>query len=314
MKKIAYLGIPGSYSYIAANKYFGKEIKMKSCNNIKDVFNQVESCETNFGIVPLENSSTGSLLETYDHLVNSRLSITGEIILKIHLHLLVCRGTKTIKKVKLHGLTPMASSLAGFSNGAKPCTECHSSPLLRTGHSGTWINIYSHPQAFMQCKDFLFDKHLSSHFYSTDTASAAMLVARHQRRNEAAIASKTAAEIYGLIPLYRNIEDIRSNFTRFVILKRKNIQTGSKISLAFSISHAPGSLYKALEPYALNNLNLSKIESRPIFGKPWEYIFFLDFEIDNPEFNLESFLSNIKEHTNFMKFLGRYDKGEMYES
>ncbi len=276
MGKITYLGIPGSFSFIAAQKYFGRKIAMLSSNTIKDVFKHLANKRADYGVVPVENSTTGSILETYDQLLESKLSISGEIILKIHHQLLVHKKQTNITSLK---------------------------------------TVYSHPQAILQCENFLSNYPALTPAFTSDTASAAEIIAKRNKSAEAAISGNEAAEIYGLKILAKNIEDNKNNFTRFVVISRQRNQTGNKISLAFSIAHVPGSLFRTLKAYAENNLNLTKIESRPVFGKPWEYIFFIDFEIrPNQKKQLKLTLTEMKENCRFINILGRYQKGKIYET
>lgn len=275
MKKVAFLGIPGSFSYIAANKYFGRNISGISCKSIKEVFSSFKNHGTQYGVVPVENSTTGSILATYDELMETKMNICGEILLKIHHHLLVWN-----KKVKLEDI--------------KKC--------------------YSHPQAISQCESFLNSHKKIIPVPATDTATAAHFIAQNKKFCEAALASGTTAEIYGLKILKNNIEDNKNNFTRFVIINNGKNKSGTKASIAFSVKHIPGSLFKALRSYASLGLNLTKIESRPLYGKAWEYIFFVDFEINNNLDKFNKMIKEMKEVTEFVTVLGIYNKGETYET
>ncbi|MBI5452319.1 prephenate dehydratase [Candidatus Gottesmanbacteria bacterium] len=277
MKKIAYLGIPGSYSYIAAIKYFGKKNNMSANNSITDVFLRVADKTCDFGVVPLENTTTGSITETYDSLIDSGSVIIGEIMLHIHHHLL-----------------GVGEKVGQSLNGISTC--------------------YSHPQAIDQCQKF-FKKHVGiKPVFTSDTATGARMIAQLNSDTNAAIGASHAAKLYGLQIWQKRIEDNPNNFTRFAVIAKATKKKGNKISLVFSVEHRPGSLFRTLEPYARLGLNLTKIESRPVFGKPWEYIFFLDFEIGKRENQLSKLLSEMKEHVNFLKVLGRYNKGKIYET
>lgn len=244
-------------------------------NTIKDVFKDLTSQKVNFGVVPVENSTTGSILETYDQLMSSNMSILGEVRLKIHHNLLV-----TNKKVSILDI--------------KKC--------------------YSHPQAISQCEAF-FENHnwIKPHFTS-DTATAAELVAKNKKTDAAALANYETAKLYKLHILKSNIEDNKNNFTRFVVIGREKNKSGDKASIVFSVKHVPGSLFKALAPYAILSLNLTKIESRPLFGKAWEYIFFVDFGLDHNLSNFWKMIAEMKEVTEFITVLGLYRKGKIYET
>ncbi len=278
-QKIAYLGIPGSYSYVAVHKYMKNEKKITGAESIKEVFELVDSGKCSAGIIPLENTTTGSIYESYDALLDTGLTITAEIILSIHHHIL--------------GIDKEVSE-----NHFRNVQKC-----------------LSHPQAISQCVDFLSAHPWIKPVFTTDTASAAKEVAKCGKSDLIAIAGKEAADIYNLTILGKNIETVSSNYTRFIkVQKNINKSEGNKISLAFSVRHIPGSLSKVLESYARTGLNLTKIESRPVFGRPWEYIFFLDFEIGNKGKSVENVLSEMKENTNFLTVLGRFPKGKIYET
>ena len=275
MKKIASLGILGSFSFIAAQKYFGKKVNLLGKHSIKNVFADLVQQKTDYGVVPVENSTTGSILETYDQLMENNLSICGEIRLKIHHNLLCLNKNTKIKNLK----------------------KC-----------------YSHPQAISQCETFFETNPHIKPVLTSDTATAAQLLIKNKKINEAAIASRETAKIYGLKILKKNIEDNKNNFTRFVVIGTKKNKSGDKASIVFSVKHIPGSLFSALRPYTNLGLNLTKIESRPLFGKIWEYIFFVDFEINHNLGSFTEIIRQMKEVTEFITVLGIYDKGETYET
>lgn len=281
--KVAYLGIPGSYTFTAAKKFFGEKMELISSTSLTELFGKVKREICSFGVIPLENSTTGSIVQTYDCLISSKLSIVGEVILKIHHNFLVnpstsLRGDKAEKSLKL----------------IKLC--------------------YSHPEAISQCKSFLSKYPWIKPVFTSDTASAAKLIAERGKRKEAAIAGKDTAKIYGLLLVAANIEKNKSNFTRFAIIARSTNKVGNKISLIFSVKHTPGSLFTALSPYAEYGFNLTKIESRPVFGRPWEYIFFLDFEVEGREGEIKKVIAKMRKVAQFVTLLGRYKKGEIYET
>lgn len=277
-KKIAYLGIAGSYSFIAAQKYFGS-VTMSGKNSFTDIFKAVSTHQADAGIVPLENSLTGSIYQTYDLLNSFRLKIVGEIILKIR-HCLLINPTAMDKKRLFAKI---------------------------------W-KCYSHPEAIKQCQAF-FDKNKQiTPVYTNDTASAAKKLAYAKELEASAIASRQTAKIYNLSILDRDLADNQNNYTRFVLISSNACKRGDKVSLIFSVKHMPGSLVKVLEPYAKYGLNLTKIESRPVVAKPWEYIFFVDLELNKGDEALSQVLKEMKDRVNFIKILGRYKKGETHES
>lgn len=271
--KIVYFGEPGSFSFIAACKYFKRIKNMIAANTLEKVFEEINKDDRCFGIVPWENSTTGSITETFDLLLRNKLSIVGEVFLRVHHHLL------GIKKVNLDE-----------------------------------INLcYSHKQAILQCHKF-FKKHPNIKVTeTTDTASACKIVSNIQSIKNVAISSLIAAKNNHLMVLKRKVEDNPNNYTRFGVVAKKGNRKGNKISLVFRVKHEPGSLFKVLKPYADFGLNLTKIESRPIWGKLWEYLFFLDFEV-NKEDEITKVLDKMKKQTQSLKVLGRYNKGEVYET
>lgn len=271
MNQIAFLGLSGSFSFIAAQKYFGNKARFLGTNSTLEIIEKVENGLCNFGILPIENSLTGSVYETYDLLNLSKLSINGEIILHIHHQLLGKRDGK----IKL---------------------------------------CYSHPQALAQCRRFFNNNPDIQSVLTKDTSSAAKIITQFKRKDAAAIAGKMVAKIYGLKILKSDIEDNPHNFTRFVVLAKIPSNKGNKISLLFSVDHKPGSLFSALYPYSRLGFNLTKIESRPVFGTPWEYVFFLDFEFNGNQNNLKMLFAQMKKHVNYLKILGKYNKGKSYET
>ncbi len=275
MKKVAYLGIAGSFSFIAAKKYFGKKINMLSNNTIKSVFMNLVNNHADYAVVPVENSTTGSILETFDQLMKTDKTICGEIGLKIHHNLLVTAQNANISEIK---------------------------------------TCFSHPQAISQCESFFENHNWIKPLLATDTATAAEMIAKNNRKDEAAIASNETAKIYNLKILRNSIEDSKNNFTRFVVIGSKKNNFGNKASIVFSVKHIPGSLLQALRSYSGLGLNLTKIESRPLFGKTWEYIFFVDFDIENNLKNFYEMVREMKETTEFINILGIYNKGKTYET
>lgn len=275
-KNIAYFGSPGSFSHMATQVYFtDKPVSLNSQPTLEATFQAVEEGNATFGIVPWENSTTGSIGQTYDLLLESKLSIVGEVLLHIHHHLV--GKMETMKEEKV-------------------------------------VHCYSHPQAISQCDRFFKLHPWIIPKFTEDTATAAKEVAEKRDESNVAISSRLAAKIYNLTILREGIEDNQNNFTRFAIVSKKENNEGEKMSIAFSLTHIPGSLFQALRPFAEKGLNLTKIESRPAFGKTWEYIFFLDFEINKKQKNVKEALRELKEVTKFITLLGFYKKGNIYET
>jgi len=217
----------------------------------------------------VENSIEGTIGQTYDLLFSTNLKIKGETILRINHCLIALPGTK-IKSIK---------------------------------------NVYSHPQALGQCRQFL-EKLKCNLIPTYDTAGSVKMLKEQGLRDSGAIASERAAKIYGMKILAKGIETNKNNFTRFFIISIKDSKyTGNdKTSLMFSTKHVPGALFKCLEGFAKNKINLTKIESRPIIGKPWEYNFFLDFEGHRSEKKVKEAIKLLRKNSNFVKILGSYPK------
>ena len=279
--KIAYLGIPGSYSHLAVLEHFGKKAEFLGAKNFRTIFELVEKGSADFGIIPVENSLAGSVYDNYDLLSGHDVSVVGEHFLKIDLHLL---GVES----------------------AMP-------PDIRVEHLA---KVVSHYKALEQSEGF-FTKHpwIKKEPY-TDTANAAKFVADQKDPLMAAIASKETAKIYGLKTIMENVHDNPHNYTRFLIIgKKQNEIIGSnKCSIIFTVLHEPGSLVKALKVLSDNALNLVKIESRPIHGKPFEYLFYVDFGWSSEKENeVESILEQFRNSTQTLKVLGFYEAGKIVD-
>lgn len=238
------------------------------------VFERVKNSLADAGVVPIENSTTGSILETYDSFIKSKLNITGEIYLSLHHQLAVNYGSKL--------------------SDIKTC--------------------YSHPQAFIQCRQFFIKNPKINIVNTSDTGTAGKLVAKNKLKSEAAVTSNLSAKLNGLEIGAKNIEDNDKNFTRFAIIGRNRSESGSKITLVIMLKHIPGSLYRALEPIAKRRINLTKIESRPILGSIWEYIFILDLEMEVNYSNLTGLMHDLQKVSSQVKILGVYQKGKINET
>jgi chorismate mutase/prephenate dehydratase len=275
-KKIVYQGIEGSYSYLVGIKYFGSKNIFIGVNNFKEIFKNVEERKADFGVVPIENSIAGSVYENFDNLNKFKVKVIGECYLEIEHHLLGIKAklpfNLRIKFIK---------------------------------------KIYSHPKALEQCNKFLDKYPYIEKIAYSDTASAAKLISELNDITIACIANKECAKIYNLEILRENIQDNRNNLTRFLIISSKqiNIPHTNKASLIFTLPHIPGSLYNALKIFAEFKINLTKIESRPIPEKPFEYFFFVDF-IFSKDVNLNYVLKEFKKKVNRIKILGIYESGE----
>lgn len=274
MLKIAFQGEKGAYSEAAIFEYF----KNKTTNRLhligfglfEDVFDALTNDDVDFALVPVENSIAGSVSPVYDLLLNSKTQIIGEIFLKIEHNLLAKKGTKLLD--------------------------------IKT--------VISHWQALAQCRSFLNKNRIFAK-QAYDTAGAAKLIAESLTKSKAAIASEYAAKIYDLEILASDIAINKNNFTRFLLLEKdegspvKSI-TVNKTSIAFKTKHEAGALVNCLNILSTHNINLTKIESRPIPQNPWEYVFYADLNTtpDNP--NLQVALNKLKTTASFLKVLGSY--------
>ncbi|HOV99252.1 MAG TPA: prephenate dehydratase [Bacteroidota bacterium] len=270
MKKnlAAYQGEPGAFSEQAVRTFFGSKAIPQPQPTFGDAFSFAEKHKNAFAIVPIENSVYGSIHQVYDLLLKHPLFIVGEVKLRIEMQLMALPGIR-MKDIK---------------------------------------TIYSQVQALGQCESFLStlpDVRIEA-FH--DTAAAAKLIKDEKRRDAAAIASAFAAKKYGLHILKRNVESDHQNFTRFIVLSRKQKlpEQDGKTSLVFAVKDIPGALFKALAVFALRDINLLKIESRPYRGKPWQYLFYLDVQGRADSSPLTEAIRNLEEVSAFVKILGSY--------
>jgi len=268
MAKVAFQGERGAFSEDAVITFFG-DAELFPSRYIGDVFEAVLKDSVDFGVVPVENSQAGSINDTYDLLLNYPVNIFGEIHLRIS-HCLMALPGESLDGIKV---------------------------------------IYSHPQALAQCEEFL--SKLKAEIIPTyDTAGSAKRIKEAGLKGCAAVASKRAAQIYGLEILAEKIETNVNNYTRFfVISKRKAEPTPkSKTSLVLSTKNIPGALYTCLGAFATRDINLTKLESRPSKDKPWEYVFYVDFEGHIDDKVCQEALMELKDKVNFMKILGSYPR------
>src|ERR1700685_2732807 len=270
-RSAAFQGELGAFSHAAAQKLLGARTKMLACETFTGMFNALRSNAVSHAVVPIENTLHGSIHENYDHLLEDYVPICGETSIRISHQLIALPGVR-FRDIR---------------------------------------RAFSHPVAINQCRKF-FDKHRHIEpvpFY--DTAGSVKMLREKSPAGAAAIASESAAAIYGCAILRRNIEDDRQNFTRFFLLTK---QPGSfapaanlwKTSLVFSTRNVPGALFKAMACFALRDLNLTKMESRPLRGKPWEYLFYVDLLGRDTDPAVRNALENLRETTEFLKVLGSY--------
>jgi prephenate dehydratase len=265
--RIAFQGEPGAYSEAAALR-FNPAADVLPCSTFEDVFAAVEGTKTGYGILPIENSIGGSIHRNYDLLVQHELPIVGEVMLHVTHHLLAVPGTR-LEQVK---------------------------------------RIYSHPQALAQCERYLQGLTGVEIVASYDTAGSAKLVRDQKEPEVAAIASSRAAEVFGLSVLASGIQDFDENITRFLIISRSPTPLGEpdKTSLVFTLHNEPGALFKALSVFALRNIDLTKLESRPIRGRAFEYLFYADISVPRQDLQCARALVHLAEFARSMRTLGSY--------
>jgi chorismate mutase/prephenate dehydratase len=271
---VAYFGPEASFTHLAALTHFGHQTRLIPQKTIALVFEQAERERNTYSVVPIENSGEGSVKATLDRMISTSLSIRGEVFLKVSHYLLASQ--EKMEKIK---------------------------------------RIYSHPQAIAQCQDWL-ERNLPQCLFvkEENTAQAVQNVLEDQEG--AAIGSLPAAQLYGLKILADRIEDYPLNTTRFLIMGNgQSSATGKdKTSVLFGTSHKPGALFRALELFARDELNLLKIESYPLPDRIWEYLFFVDFSGHQADEKVRKCLVNLETVTTFIKVLGSYPCGELLKS
>lgn len=266
--KVVYQGVPGAYSYIAMKRYFGENVENFHVPTWRDAMEAVKMGKADYAVLPIENSSAGIVSENYDLLIEYDNCIVGEQII------------------------PIEHALLGLP-------EAELSDITE---------VYSHPQALMQCGRYLENHREWEKHSLKNTAVSACKVKEDAKKNQAAIASELTAEIYGLKVLDEKIQDSRTNATRFIIVTGKKVYTkaAQKISISFEIPHESGSLYRMLSHFIYNGLNMNRIESRPVQEKNWEYRFFIDFEGNLDDAAVQNALRGIREEAIRLKILGNY--------
>lgn len=277
---VAFQGERGAFSEEAAKKLLGSAVEVMPCQRFEDVFRNLKEKKVQAAVIPIENTLAGSVHENYDHLLNYELPIVSETSVRIVHNLIVPPGVS-------------------FSRIRR---------------------VYSHPVAINQCLKFFAENPQIERVPFYDTAGSVKMVMEEGLTDAGAIASAVAASTYAGRILKRSIEDDRQNFTRFFLLRtpeyarrfpvKAGPRTKWKTSLVFSTRNLPGALFRCLSAFALRDLNLAKIESRPLRGKPWEYLFYLDFigRVDAP--NAQKALGHLGELADFLRVLGCYPQGD----
>lgn len=266
--KVAFQGEPGAYSEQAVFHYFGT-VETKPCESFDVVFDSVVSDACEYGLIPIENSLAGSIHQNYDLLLRHDLHIVGEYPLRVQHCLIALPG---VKKEDIN-------------------------------------KAISHPQALGQCAAYLRNHGIKAE-QAYDTAGSVKMLKESGARDTAAIASRRAAELYEMNILEEGIEDNPENYTRFLAITKKNVQAQgeAKTSIVFTLKNQPGALFKALSVFALRDIDLTKIESRPLQGKPWEYLFYIDFIGATHEETVRKALDHLGEYAVMLRVLGSYPR------
>lgn len=265
--RVVFQGAEGAYSQAAMVRYFGEQIDSIHVDTFRDAMSAIDEGSADFAVLPIENSTAGIVNEIYDLLVEFENYIVGEQIIKIEHCLLGVPGTK-LSDIK---------------------------------------TVYSHPQSLMQSSRYL-GSHNWQQISMPNNAFAARKIAEEKRMDQAAIASEYAGKVYGLEVLAKPVNNVSSNSTRFIIVTNQKIfkKDARKVSICFEVPHESGSLYHMLSHFIYNNLNMTKIESRPIEGRTWEYRFFVDFEGNLADGAVKNALRGLREEASNMKVLGNY--------
>ena len=265
--KVVFQGAEGAYSQAAMMQYFGDQVNSFHVDTFRDAMIAIDEGQADFAVLPIENSTAGIVSEIYDLLVEFENYIVGEQIIKIEHCLMALPGTK-IEEIQ---------------------------------------TVYSHPQSLMQSARFL-SEHNWQQISMQNNAFAAKKVIEDDNKAQAAIASEYAARIYGLEVLAKGVNQSSANSTRFIIVTNQKIflENAKKISICFEVPHESGSLYHMLSHFIYNNLNMNRIESRPIEDRSWEYRFFIDFDGNLADGAVKNALRGLRAEARNMKILGNY--------
>ncbi len=271
---VAFQGEKGAFSQDAVRQLLGQGVEVLPCPRFEDVFQRLEKKAADAAVIPIENTLAGSVHENYDHLLKFNFPIVAETRVRI-VHNLIALPGVPLRKIR---------------------------------------RVLSHPVALNQCLDFFAKNPKIEKVPFYDTAGSVKMIMEERPNDAAGIASALAAGIYGATILKRSIEDDRQNFTRFFLLRRPNWKPrtppsapkGWKTSVVFTTRNVPGALFRALSAFALRDLNLNKIESRPLRGKPWEYLFYLDFMGRLEDERARNALNHLRELADLLRVLGCY--------
>ena len=273
MKKVSIQGIKGSFHEDAARNYFSDEVEIVECKSFRSVCELIDADKVDYAVMAIENSIAGSILQNYSLIRDYHLRITGEIYIHIQMNLMALPGV----------------------------------------HKKDIKEIYSHPVSFLQCAEYL-----EKYFPNVETkelgdnAAVARLISKEKITYAAAISNLRSAELYGLNVLERGIESNKKNYTRFLILSKHSdtSENANKASICFEVGHFHGALARVLNTFALHEINLTKIQSLPIIGKPNEYSCHVDIEWNSIE-NYEKAIHQVLKDVSSLAILGEYVRGEV---
>ena len=271
--RVAFQGAPGAFSSAAAKRLLGPAVDLEPRETFDEMFAAVDEGVVDYCLAPIENSLFGSVHQNYDLLLSHDLRIVGEVNLRIVHNLIASPGT-TLADIK---------------------------------------RVYSHPVALGQCRHYLSAHPEMQPVAAYDTAGAVKLIMESREPDAAAIASAEAAEVYGARILASEIEDDRQNYTRFLLLARTDRAgeppaNADKTSIVFTLENRTGSLYRAMAVFALRDIDLAKIESRPLVGRPWEYSFYVDFMGHASDVRVRNALAHLEEFASSVRVLGCYPR------
>ncbi|MCI8993017.1 MAG: prephenate dehydratase [Eubacterium sp.] len=271
-RKVVFQGTDGAYSQVAMKEFFQDRCESFHVKTWRDAMETLVNNEADYAVLPIENTTAGIVSENYDLIAEYNHFIVGELVIKVDHALLGVKGAS------LNDIT----------------------------------SVLSHPQALAQCSRFLEQNRNWKKVSMENTAVSARKVKEENKKSQAAIANRLTADIYGLDILAEKIVNVDTNETRFIIVSAKEtyVENGDKISICFELPHESGSLYHILSHFIFNNLNMTKIESRPIPGRNWEYRFFADFDGNLQDFAVKNALTGIRNEARNFKLLGNYKQYE----
>jgi prephenate dehydratase len=266
--RVAFQGERGAFSEEAAVKLLGEEVSLVPRPTFEAAFSAIQDGRADYILAPIENSLAGSVHRSFDLLVDSPLNILAEVIIPIAHYLIAAPGT-SLDQIHV---------------------------------------VESHPVALAQCEQFFIAHPRLKRIVTEDTAGSVRDVVHAGEHTRAAIAGRRAAEIYGGVILREHLEDNRENYTRFLLLSESSASSddADKLSLVFQLDHRPRALYNALEPFARRNVNLMKIESRPVHGSPWQYRFYLDLQASRRDPEVAAALRELENLVVELRILGSY--------